>query len=182
MLNFACKPDGAFHVIVEKSLESALADMKTECSDVYMDIAEWFGDKQLIRATELLLEAHKSEKKYMPNEYHWYLLNRFLYEYAENHNYKVKSTGKPIAVGEFLIKNLNFDEVLDLFFWDADYELTAKDYNKLDSTAKSHLRFGEGQFGLANRLQPHESELALTEIEPDTEPVKNFYKSGNDYP
>ncbi|MBW2965703.1 hypothetical protein KY342_01210 [Candidatus Woesearchaeota archaeon] len=181
MLKFSYKPDRAFHEIVEASLEDALDDMATdeECGS-YDYIAEWFGKERLVKATEKLLEAHKSTKIYMPNDYHFFLLNEFISDFVKVHNVHVEEKG-PREIGDFLIGKIDYEAIQGIFFWDVDFEFSPDEYADLSTGIKRQVGFSDEVFGVINKLMPHNEDLELKETDqiPDG---KNYYMKGEVYP
>ena len=148
MLRFAQKTDGAFAAIVENSLELALDMMGDESNareyGIYNDTAQWFGGERLIRAADKLLEAHRGEKVYAPNDYHFFLLHKVISFYVDSHNDAIATEGKPQDVRSFLIGKIDYEAIQNIFFWDADYEISPEKYSSL--TREEKERFRKGRF------------------------------------
>jgi hypothetical protein len=56
---------------------------------------------------------------------------------------------------------IDFDALVDWYFWDTDCLLEAATFDQLDAEAKQRLGFTEGVFGVVQGLSPHPDELVL---------------------
>jgi len=190
MLRFMEKPDGAFEAMVTGSLEFALEGLgEFEYKSRYGHIHAWFNEGQFDKAIKMLLEAHKSEKLYAPNDYHFFVLDAVLLDYISEHNAVVEDEGRPSKIGEpYLIGEIDWGAVHDIFFWDADYQLKPKHINRLNRAEKKAARFDKALFGVVNKLAPHDDDLVLEEvleqdhIQAHLQQQEDYYKEGGAYP
>ena len=159
MLRFETKPDEAFTEIVTLSLELVVGQVEAddlndeEALAGYGDLREMFSRPQL--ATELgkLLVAHLSPLVYEPTEYLWLILYHALSDAVDLHNDMVASDG-PQPVGHLRLGPIDFSAVMEIFFWDEDFLLAADSFNNLSRAQKDSPGFGEGLFGVVNRIPP----------------------------
>ena len=56
---------------------------------------------------------------------------------------------------------IDFDGLVDTYFWDTDFLLDAETFSQLDAEAKKKLAFSESLFGVIHGLPPHPEELVL---------------------
>lgn len=185
MLRFAQKPDAAFTAIVGNALEYALGLMTEEGAEncgLHSDIAEWFGVERLIKATENLIEAHRSEKIYMPTGYHFFILNEFISLSVELHNEVASEKGSGMVGKGFEMSCIDYDTILELFFWDDDFKMRPQVYDLLPRTMKNN-QWGvhEETFGIANRFMPSDEDLELKESDQISQGL-DYYVKGEDYP
>jgi hypothetical protein len=188
MLRFNQKPDKAFEAIVNSALDIAIDELGNEYGDFdenYEELISLFGKDLLISELETLLKVHKSNKLYMPTDYHFLVLDRILNDYIDYHNDRVMEEKKPQKIGKFLIKQIDFDAIHTIFFWDADYDLPKDTMNNLNSAAKDLMRFDKATFGVVNRMKPHKEDLILEEFlkeEWQRKECYDYYKKGKNYP
>src|SRR5262249_54422659 len=64
--------------------------------------------------------------------------------------------------------SIDFDALVDMYFWDTDFLLDAEQFARLDPDAKANLGFSPSVFGVVQGLAPHPDELVLRRAEEST--------------
>jgi hypothetical protein len=60
---------------------------------------------------------------------------------------------------------IDFDALIDTYFWDTDFLLDAERFARLSAEAKTQLGFSPSVFGVTQGLAPHPEELVLRRAE-----------------
>ena len=184
MLRFACPPTAAATVLLVHCLQVAADDLVELCQS-----DEWYREEYplsarcfthtLARATLLdMLDKLQRPEEYVPTDYHWLLL----YECLELHITLLNDTPLPSLVAQLRTVaheddtsylsfpapsrrdvrcRIDFDALVERYFWDTDFLFDAETFDQLDPEAKQQLGFTEGVFGVVQGLQPHPDELVL---------------------
>jgi hypothetical protein len=63
--------------------------------------------------------------------------------------------------------SIDFDALVDMYFWDTDFLLDAEHFAQLEPDAKASLGFSPSVFGVIQGLAPHPDELVLRRAEED---------------
>jgi hypothetical protein len=108
-----------------------------------------------------LLEASQASALYQLTDFHWYLVYYVLQPFVEIHNDSAREdpSGR-MAVGAYLIGQIDFTFVLDHFFWDLDFLHNENLLNLSPAQRHAHALSGEA-WSIAAGLSPHHDELAL---------------------
>ena len=61
--------------------------------------------------------------------------------------------------------HIDFDALIDAYFWDTDFLMDAELFSRLSPDAKANLGFSAGVFGVVQGLSPHPDELVLRRSE-----------------
>ena len=61
--------------------------------------------------------------------------------------------------------HIDFDALIDTYFWDTDFLLDAESFARLSAEAKTNLGFSPSVFGVTQGLAPHPEELVLRRVE-----------------
>lgn len=77
---------------------------------------------------------------------------------------------------------LNFEQIVDIYFWDTDFLLDQNITNKLSIAQKDEIAISPVVFSIANNLAPHADELLITETIASDTFTEVLYKSGKPYP
>ena len=59
------------------------------------------------------------------------------------------------------IEEIDFDEILDLYFWDLDFLTPASTLLDMTQQDRQAVGFSREAFGVIQRWKPHKEELAL---------------------
>jgi hypothetical protein len=183
MLRFSCPLTAAATAIFLYCLELS-SDWVVEFEsdddwrDAYPLSARCFTCELARETLEDLVAKLRLPEEYMPTEYHWLLMYEclniqtdllndipepFLIEQlhrsgdAREESY-LSLPRRPEDLDSFYI---DFDELVDKYFWDIDFLLDAETFSRLDAEAKKQLAFSEGLFGVIHGLPPHPEELVL---------------------
>jgi hypothetical protein len=190
MLRFSAPLTPAVTAIVVACLEIAsdeigeLCDSHDEWREAYLLAATCFTPG-LARATlEDLLAKLRLPEEYVPTDYHWLLMYECL-----QHQIEVLNDMPPPAFVEALRPlattqdalylslpanaqetagfSLDFDALVDTYFWDTDFLLDAEGFTQLSPDQKASLGFSPSTFGVTQGLAPHPDELVLRRAEED---------------
>lgn len=193
MLRFQTPLTAAAREIVVYCLEVA-AD---EIIELYEDHEAWATayplssaclTRELARMVLLeLLDKLDAPEWYVPTDYHWLLV----YECLKEHMALFNDAPVPSVVARLRTLasdqdmtylhlprrsrgmagvSLDFDEFIDVYFWDTDFLTDAGLYDNLTAEAKQHLGVSGEVFGVTHALAPHPDELIL----------KRWQESGTD--
>jgi hypothetical protein len=187
MLRFAASLTPAATALVVSCLEIAAdvvidIDPAEEWREAYPRAATCFTPA-LARATLLDLVAKlRLPEAYVPTEYHWLLMYECLQALIEVLNddplpslvellttlataqdalyLSLPSPAKGVAGF-----SIDFDALVDMYFWDTDFLLDAELFAQLTPEAKASLGFSPSAFGVTQGLAPHPDELVLRRSE-----------------
>jgi hypothetical protein len=169
-----------------------LAVAADEIVDLYEDHEAWATDyplssacftRELARSVLLdVLEKLNSPDWYVPTDYHWLLVYECLKEQIALFNdgpvpsvvtrlRTLASAQDPVYV--HLPKRsrgtagvwIDFDEFIDVYFWDTDFLTNAEMFSHLTPEDKRQLGFSGEACGVTHRLAPHPDELVLKRSE-----------------
>jgi hypothetical protein len=184
MLRFQTPLTAAAREIIVYCLEVA-AD---EIIDLYEDHEAWAAayplssacfTRELARKVLLnLLDKLDAPELYVPMDYHWLLMYECLKEQMALFNdAPVPSVVKRLrpltsdqdaaylhlpkrARGTARV-SIDFDEFIDVYFWDTDFLMEAEIFSGLTPEAKRQLGFSGEVFGVTHGFIPHPDELVL---------------------
>jgi len=135
--------------------------------------------RELARATLLdMLEKLQCPEEYIPTDYHWLLLYECLQIQLSvlndmplpclikqlqgvTHADDAPYLSFPGTARSSAGCHIDFEALVDTYFWDTDFLLDAETFTRLDADAKKNLGFTEGLFGVVQGLSPHPDELVL---------------------
>ena len=145
---------------------------------------------ELARATLVdLVEKLRLPEEYVPTDYHWLLM----YECLQGQVARLNEDPFPplvnllttLATAQDVLYltlparskgsagfSIDFDALVDMYFWDTDFLLDAEQFARLDPDAKANLGFSPTAFGVIQGLAPHPDELILRRAE-DGEPTSD---------
>ncbi len=173
MLRFQTSPDDVFTAIIEESLQFTMDEIKDliETNDLndYATILVFshklFSPKLALETLEKLLEYHLKPELYDLNDYHYLLIYDCLYFLSTIHNDAVKDSQtkkeRSVAsgIGPFRIEEIDFDAIVDHYFWDTDFLLTSKDLFDLGMEKRKEMGISKEAFAISQGLIPHPDEL-----------------------
>ncbi len=150
--------------------------------------------RELARATLLdMLEKLQCPEEYIPTDYHWLLL----YECLQIQLSVLNDMPLPCLIKQLQGVthaddapylsfpgtargsagcHIDFDALVDTYFWDTDFLLDAETFTRLDADAKKNLGFTEGLFGVVQGLSPHPDELVVRR----SDECRHRYTQGED--
>src|SRR5262245_43500837 len=138
---------------------------------------------ELARATLVdLVEKLRLPEEYVPTGYHWLLLYECLQVQVERLNETPLAplvhllTALATAQDTLYLTlptrskggegfSIDFDALVDMYFWDTDFLLDAEQFARLDPDTKANLGFSPSVFGGVQGLAPHPDELVLRRAE-----------------
>jgi hypothetical protein len=167
MLRFAQPPDAVFLAILHDALEDlqeTLADLAAEDWPAQYPTAARCFSPDLARTTLTQLRtASRASELYQPTDYHWLLLYDGLRVYCAIHNdYARETSTTTLPVGPYQIGPIDFDAVVDQYFWDTDFLLEGPILAGLGPDGRKSMGVADEVFGIAQGLPPHPDELKLT--------------------
>lgn len=96
------------------------------------------------------------------NDYHYLVIYDTLRYYCDIQNDLARDTGEPILrINNYTISELDFDEIIELYFWDTDFLIEEDMFLKLGEKEKQTLGTNKELFGIVTGLKPHSSELTI---------------------
>src|SRR5262245_23555387 len=146
---------------------------------------------ELARATLVdLVEKLRLPEEYVPTDYHWLLLYECLQGQIERLNedplLPLVNLLTALATAQDALYltlparskggadfSIDFDALVDMYFWDTDFLLDAEQFARLDPAAKARLGFSPGVFGVTQGLAPHPDELVLRRVEESAPPSES---------
>jgi hypothetical protein len=187
MLRFSCPLTAAATELFVSCLEIS-ADLMLDLDspeawrDAYPLCAACFTP-ELARETLVDLGAKlRLPEEYVPTEYHWLLLYECLQTLLEVLNddplpaIVTQLTTLATAQDALYLSlptrgkgrtrfHIDFDTLVDTYFWDTDFLLDAEQFSQLSADAKTLLGFSPSVFGVVQGLAPHPDELVLKRSE-----------------
>jgi hypothetical protein len=183
MLRFQDPPDDVFTAILQESFEYAIGmiedileyDDELEIKEVFEGIfpyaAKVFSPQMALETLKKLLDCHRKPELYYLNDYHFLLIYTVLHSYCTIHNdyvqeaRNIKENKELSKVGPFYIEQIDFNAILDLYFWDLDFLEDGDVVLALGMEGRRNLRMNEEIFAISQGLQPHPEELELAVCE-----------------
>jgi len=179
MLRFATKPDTVFPVFLHDAIEGTLDEIELDPSPeeqqeafeaLMPSSAKVFGFQEAKQQLRALHTALAETALYKPTDYHWLLLYELLELYSEGFNNMPHGR----VCEAFGIQHIDFDLLVELFFWDNDF--LDVDIPDMPLEARQHMGISPETFGLTAGMKPHPEELVLKIC--DVEMVKEFEAQG----
>jgi hypothetical protein len=164
MLRFATKPDRIFLTILTQAIEEVLGSLEldddpAERQETFQGLmprsAALFGATEATAQLAALKTASATTELYQPTDYHWLLL----YEALEIFCLEFNESPDGLLYAGYGIERLDFDALIDLFFWDTDF--LDPHLSELPLEARELLDISPETFGLTAGLKPHPEELVL---------------------
>ncbi len=170
MLRFQQRPDKVFLTLFHNALEATRQDIKDfiegggddeEWRDWLVPVARSFSPRVAVQVIDRLLFAHKDNQLYQLTDYHWLLIYICLSRFCEIHNdFVSEHTSGKYPVGPYEIGSIDFDAIVDNFFWDTDF-LMEDILLDVGSEGRKQLGVSPEAFGIAAGLAAHPSELEI---------------------
>jgi hypothetical protein len=167
MLRFQQPPDTRNLTILQVALEDALAWWNSRISD-HWSFSEWYPESAKCfdphtakEQLENLLHASKDSAVWQPTDYHWLLLYEVLFHFCQVFNDDPEAVSCGELVNKYGIEEIDFDEILDLYFWDLDFLTPPSTLLHMTQQDRQAMGFTQEAFGVIQRWKPHPRELAL---------------------
>ena len=153
-------------------------DLPEAWREVYPHSARCFTP-ELARATLMdLVDKLRLPEEYVPTDYHWLLLYECLQGQVAALNedplpplvnlLAALATAQdalylslPTRTQDTAGFSIDFDALVDAYFWDIDFLLNAETFARLSPDEKTSLGFSPSTFGVVQGLAPHPDELVL---------------------
>ena len=180
MVLFQEEPDPIFLAILHEALEyvrdvplaryrrgyrptrAERRDLDAAYADLFPELAPLFSRRDLIAVIERLLRASRhTRRRYRLTDYHWLVLHACLSVYCDLHNDEATGTGD--AVGPYEIEHIDFDAIVERFFFDTDF-LLGSVLLQAEEKAPGQLQATREAWKIAARLQPEPGDLRLTPV------------------
>jgi hypothetical protein len=171
VLYFARRPDPVFTAILHDAVEDLhriLTEPDTDPEQPeqiwkadYPSAAKCFPLTLAVYTIDRLLAASKDPITiYRVTDYHWLLLYDCLDTYCEVHNdFAEGAAEKVFPVGPYEIGEIDFDAIVDHYFWDTDFLLDASTGAELGPEGRQIMGLSPEAFGISQELAPHSEEL-----------------------
>jgi hypothetical protein len=115
------------------------------------------------------VQANEAPGLYQLTDYHWLLLYESLRGFSGLHNDLARDAGAPVEVGPYLLGEIDFGALLDLYFWDLGFLLEGELVAAMTPEQRKQMGMNPELFGLSQGLVPHPKELKIELVE-DEEP------------
>ncbi len=185
MLKFQTNPDRVFTMIINESMSlmiDQLREMEENLSDtgytrsledLLPDAYRVFNIQSALHTLRLILRCHCENVVYCMNDYHFLILYDTLQYYCDVHNDMVRTADDVndkedlSLIGGVQIEEIDFDNIIGMFFFDIDFLLDTKTVTGLGLDGRKMLGIHNEAFGISHGLNPHSEELALRADEYD---------------
>jgi hypothetical protein len=185
MLRFQSPPDAVFAAILHDALKIVQEEFEEEYlndedkkdywKNQYSNAARVFSAPTARTVVAQLIEASSQPDLYQLTDYHWLLLYDVLQVYTDIHNDFLRDEGGLFPVGPYLVGEIDFSFIVDVYFWDTDFLMNGKIVADLGIEGREFLQMNKETFGLTQGLAPHPDELQLVRwdepMEVSNEPV-----------
>ena len=177
MLRFQACPDRVFTAILHDALELGDALLRVPrtrlrpaefqqrdnmYASLYPRTAKFFARPEALDVMMALLEASRDGAVYQITDFHWLVLYECLDAFCTLHNNSVKGKrGTTRTVGPYRIGPIDFDFIVDHFFWDTDFLLGENLLNLSPDQRRNQLGVTDEAFSIASGLKPHPDELRI---------------------
>ena len=198
MIVFQDEPDPIFLAIVDEALahvrevhlvcyregyrptRAERRELEASYRELFPELVPLFTRRDLVCVIDRLRRASREERRrYELTDYHWLVLYACLQVYSDLHN--DGATGD--QVGPYEIEHIDFDALVERFFFDTDFLLGAT-LLSAEEAAPGQLRVTRQAWKIAAGLRPVAQDLRLTAVagsggsESDPEPVHRIPASG----
>ena len=141
--------------------ESSLEDFTAR----YPESAKCFTPVLAEKTLKNLFIASQDSALYQLTDYHWLLLYEVLKNFTEVFNDEPELVAGEELVNTYGVKNIEFSEFIDLYFWDTDFLADPNDVNMIGEAERKTMGFNQEAYGVIQRWAPHHEELALTKVD-----------------
>ena len=169
MLRFQYPPDSIFLDILHGAIEEVLWWLELteydqeKFSNSYCQSAKCFHPKLAQKTLKQLLRASKAKSLYQLTDYHWLLLYEVLWRFCELFNDEPKEMA-PTLAKQYGINEIDFHELIDLYFWDTDFLASPDDLINIGEDGRKQMGFGGEAFGVVQRMVPHPEEIKIVRL------------------
>lgn len=125
--------------------------------------ARSFTRVELVRLIERLHRAHRdTRRRFELTDYHWLVLYTCLRLFCDLHN--DDATGAEDRIGPYEIERIDFDAIVDRFFFDSDFLMGAT-LLAAEEAAPGQLLVTPQAWKIAAGVRPEPEDLRLTPVE-----------------
>jgi hypothetical protein len=192
MLRFANEPDTVLQAIIGAALEGMSAELdpylptyvptaaereevEENFRELFPAVARVFSPATAVGVVKRLTQANADGSTlYQLTDYHWLMLYEALQHYCELH----RDQAGQLDVGEYRIDRIDFSGLVERFFWDTDFLLSADIVLALGDEGRAMAGLNTETFGLAAGLKPHPDELVLEPVDWETDDGKPIMLRG----
>jgi hypothetical protein len=173
MLRFEVPPDKVFLAILHAALalQKDYVEMLMETEDGPASrwwpvteplLARFFDPPTAVHLIGRLLAASRERQVYQLTDYHWLMIYRCLETFCDLHNDEAGTdpSGRT-EVGPYSLGPIDFDAIVDRFFWDTDFLIGPELLNLSPDQRARQLGFSDEAFSIAAGLAPHASEIEI---------------------
>lgn len=137
MLHFAVRPDRVFLAVFHEALkhtrdeleleppygatDGERQEMDAQYRGLYPDLARFLERRELLDMIDGLLAASQDGALYEITDYHWLVIYESLAVFCGLHN--DDALGDDGKVGAYIVDDIDFDAIVDRFFWDTDFHI-----------------------------------------------------------
>lgn len=180
MIVFQDEPDAIFLAIVHEALTHARdvhllrylpghrltaaerRELDESYGELFPELAPFFTRQQLARLIDRLLRASRDgRRRYELTDYHWLVLYSCLQIFCDLHN--DGATGTEDEVGPYEIEGIDFDAIVERFFFDTDFLMGAS-LLAAGEVAPGQLGATRQAWKIAARLRPEAKDLRVVEV------------------
>jgi hypothetical protein len=180
MIVFQDEPDAIFLAIVDEALvhvrevhllryregyrptRAERRELEESYRDLFPELVPLFTRRELVRVIDRLRRASREERRrYELTDYHWLVLYSCLQLYCDLHNDGAIAGGN--QVGPYEIERIDFDALVDRFFFDTDFLLGAT-LLSVEEAAPGQLLATRQAWKIAARLRPEAKDLRMTVV------------------
>jgi hypothetical protein len=183
MLLFEVVPDPVFLVILHEALayvrevhlllyregyrpsRSEREELDQQYAELFPELAPFLTRARLVRVLDRLLSASRDTQLYRLTDYHWLIIYVCLKMYCDLHNDGTTGTGD--VVGLYEIERIDFDAMVDRFFFDTDF-LLGKLLLQAEERAPGSLMTTGEAWKIAAGLRPTGRDLTLVRLRTDS--------------
>jgi hypothetical protein len=169
MLHWQTEPDQLLMKIVDEAIADALdfshalkSTFPPDWAECFPSAARFFSIDSWMSEAQKLKAANRSPQVFQITDYHWLLLEEVLRRYCELYN---DGTIDRIVHEGTRIREIDFEGILELFFWDLDFAIPFEELAALGLSGREQMGTSDEALAIAAGLAPHADELVLEEVE-----------------
>src|SRR5574337_1043994 len=163
MLRFQSAPDSVFIALLHAALEETKEWLARELTDgdsgweaQYPKIAACFAARTALDTINRLVRADGSTIAYRLTDYHFLILYESLeVECAIHNDYRAEYQDGLYPVGPFLVGEIDFGALVDLYFEDEDFLLDREPVDRMGPEGWRQIGLSEQAVRIARGLRPH---------------------------
>jgi len=193
MIAFQDEPDPIYLTIVDKALahvrevhmvrykkeyrptRAERQELEESYRDLFPELAPLFTRAELVRLIDRLRRAHHDRRRrFELTDYHWLVLYSCLRLFCDLHN--DNATGAEGWIGPYEIERIDFDAIVDRFFFDTDF-LMGGTLLAAEEVAPGQLLVTRQAWKIAAGLKPDAEDLRLKPVERVRESEENLQAS-----